>query len=129
MKGYLYTLEMLIAVSIIFGSVIMVFSSPVDKPQVELNTIQQSCFGALKYLDEKGDLRKYASQGNESALESSLDSILAKSIGFRSKICQSSCYAPETPANETVIVIEYYISGYRQSYNATKVRLYAWKLK
>lgn len=128
MKGYLYTLEMLIAASIVFGSLVMVFSSPVDKPQLEINTIQQNCFEALKYLDEKGDLRKYAIQGNESALESDLSGILLKSIGFRARICQSFCQASGIPSNETVVTVDYYISGYRQNFNATKIRLYVWKL-
>ncbi len=129
MKGYIYTLEMFIAISLIFGSVIFVFSSPADKPEAELNVIQQSCWEALKYMDEKGDLRKFANQSNESAIESSLEQIISKSIGFEAKICRPSCSTSGVPANQTIIAIDYYLAGYRNIYNASKVRIYAWKIQ
>lgn len=129
MKGYLYTLEMLIAVSLIFGSIIFVFSTPVDKPDIEINMIKQSSFDALKYLDEKGILRKLATGGNSSEIDIILESSIPKSIFFKSVICQPICNIVEIPENQTVILTDYFISGYRTIYMPEKVRLYAWKAK
>ena len=128
MKGYLYTLEVLIALSIIFGAVLFVYRSPPPKPESESLFIKQSGFDALKYLDEKGVLRMYAYQNNESALENDLSSCLVKSIGFEAAFCYDSCDSIGVPENQTVVAVDYYISGYRSASDAKKVRLYLWKL-
>lgn len=127
MKGYVYTLEMLIAVSIIFGSIVFVFSSPVDKPDTELNLIKQSSFDALKYLDENNELKKLVVEGNESEINILLESSIPKSIFFKAVICHSECSASGIPVNRTVVITDYYISGYRNIYLPEKVRLYSWK--
>ena len=127
MKGYLYTLEVLIAVSIVFAAVFFVYRSPPQKPDAELVVIKQSGFDALKYLDGKGDLGMYASQNNETAIETAVSSIIPRSIGIEAKICYDTCSQAGIPMNQTVIAVDYYVSGYRSTYDAKKVRLYLWK--
>jgi hypothetical protein len=126
MKGYLYTLEVLIAVSIVFGAVFLVYRSPPPKPDAQIAMIKQQGFESLRYLDDQGLLRKYVNESNETAIKNSLQNSLTKNIGFEIAICTTSCDTIGVPDNQTIILVDYYISGYRNSFDPKKIRLYLW---
>lgn len=126
-KGYLYTLEVLVAVSIMLTTIVFLFRSLPQKPEIELSLIRKQGFEALEYLDNKGDLKNLTFGGNESVIESSLRSILEKNIELEIEICKITCEELNIPSRETIVLINYYISGYRDTYDAKKLQLYLWR--
>jgi len=124
-KGYLYTLEVLISLSVVIITLISVFKTPEQKPEFELSIIKTNGFDALQYLDYKGDLKKFIAQRDELAIENSLKDIL-KDFEFETEICRSNCSDVNVPKNETVIIVDYYSSGYL-NYDNEKVRLWMWR--
>jgi len=127
MKGYIYTLEVLVAASLIFVSLMFVFRSSPLKPQLEISLIKQQGFDALKYIDNEGNLKKYVSEADEKELEDELKDILIKTIKFETEICETECSQRNVPGGQAIIIVDYYVSGYRSSYDYKKVRLYMWK--
>ncbi len=125
-KGYVYTLEVLIAVSVIFVSLVFLFRNPPTKPDLEIPLMKRQGFEALDYLMQKDDIRELVSNGNESLLESRLKEALT-AVQFDIDICNYTCSETNVPANQTAIAIDYYVSGYRNSYFGKKVRLWLWK--
>jgi len=125
MKGYLYTLEVLISFSVLVVTLVSLFRTSSQTPETELGIIKNAGFDALQYLNDKGDLKKFIAQRDELALENSLKSILTD-FEFETEICRTNCSDMNVPKNETVIVVDYYSSGYL-NYDNEKVRLWMWK--
>jgi len=127
-KGYIYTLEVFIAISMIFLTLVFVFRNPPQRPELEISLIKQQGFEALEYLDNKGVLRQYVSSSDEFSIENSLSGILSANMAYETEICSSSCLDSNIPVNETVVAVDYYIAGYRDAYLGKKVRLWMWRL-
>ena len=127
MKGYIYTLEVLIAISIIFISMVSLFRIAPAKPETEISIIKQSGFDALFYLDQSGILREMVLGNNETEIENNLKNILPENIQFETEICRTSCDTTNLPINKTIIAVDYYIGGYKETYSGKKVRLFLWK--
>ena len=115
MKGYIYTLEVLIATSVILMSTIYIFGSPPAKPELEISIIKQQGFDALEYLDKKDMLR----QMNDTELENNLESLLPGNLQF-------SLNSSNLP-DKTVIAVDYYISCYKENYMGKKIKLWLWE--
>ena len=126
-KGFVYTLEVLITVSIVIVAAAMVFQSIPEKSQTELATLKEQGFRAVKYLDDTGYARNYANQNNESFIEAGLAGILSSTVNFEAEICGTSCSDANVPASKDVLSIDYYISGYRDEYMEKRVKLWIWK--
>ena len=126
-KGYLYTLEVLIACSILFITFVYIFRLPPTEPELEISIIKQFGFEALQYLDGKGDLRGLIADGNESVIESQLRGILLGNIHFETEICKTTCDQRNVPVNETIVAMNYYTSGYKGIYEPQKLRLWMWR--
>lgn len=126
-KGYIYTLEVLIAISIIFISMVSIFRISPTKPETEISIIKQSGFDALFYLDQRGILRDMVLGDNETGIEEQLKSILPENIQFETDICTMSCDTTNLPINETIIAVDYYTAGYMETYAGKKVRLFLWR--
>lgn len=126
MKGYVYTLEMLIALSFILVTVFAVMREPPGKPDFETGLIKREGFEALDYLNARGSLREWAASGNASALEGELAGVLPKSLAAKALFCTSPCRM-QVPENATVVSVDYYIAGYRDAYLGTKVKLWMWR--
>ena len=126
-KGYIYTLEVLIAVSIILVSLVFIFRSSPVKPELETSLIKTQGADALSFLDSKGTLRKLVYADNETEIETQLKTYLPKNIGFEVQVCTSPCSAVNVPVNETVVAVNYYVSGYRENYIGKKARLWLWR--
>lgn len=126
-KGFVYTLEVLIAISMILISVVFILRSPPEKPDFSTSTMKLQGFDALEYMDNKGDLKNLVFQNNETEIENRIRDILPREILFETQLCNVSCSEVNTPVNETVVVINYYISGYTNNYLGKKVKLWLWR--
>ncbi len=126
-RGFVYTLEVLIAVSIILVSLVFLFRSPPPKPALDTSVIKTQGMNALMFIDAKGTLRKNVFYDNETQIETELKLYLSKNIGFETELCALRCSAANLPSNETVIAIDYYISGYNENYLGKKVKLWLWR--
>lgn len=115
MKGYIYTLEVLTAMSVILLSIVFIFGAPPAKPEIETAILKHQGFDALEYLDEKGLLR----QMNESEIEYQLSQLLPAKAGVST--------AGNNLPNTTVIALDYYISCYNGAYTGRKIRVWLWE--
>ncbi|MCD6557648.1 MAG: hypothetical protein J7K31_01285 [Candidatus Aenigmarchaeota archaeon] len=134
-KGYLYTMEVLLTVSMIFIAIIFAFRSAPSKPALEISLIKRDAFSALEYLDNSGNLRPLVYSGEpldivEMQIEDLLKAMLTKKVEFEVDICKNSddCVTENAPENREVIVVDYYLSGYKKSYDFYRVRMYVWKM-
>ena len=126
-KGYVYTLEVMLAVSLIFVTLILVFSSSPEEPETNLAIMKQNGYDTLFYLDITGDLRNAVARGAVSEIDANLTGILPQNIRFDTNVCTTSCNSTELPSNSTVVTVDYYIGGYRSEYVGKKVRLWMWR--
>lgn len=126
-KGYLYTLEVLIATSMITIALVFMFKTPPAKPEIELSIIKKQGFDSMDYLENSGDLRSLAFSSNETQIEYLLRNLITGS--YEIQICGEgdACLDSNVPGNQTVMVIDYYQSGYKEGYAPKKVRLFLWR--
>src|SRR3989338_2505354 len=110
MRGYIYTLEVFIAVSIMIITLTFLYRTPPQKPQFEISEIKMQGMQALEYLDKKGDLRDQAIISNKTILESRINNTLITSLGFETDTCKFTCDMTDVPANKTIVSIDYYIA-------------------
>ncbi|MFC2143244.1 hypothetical protein ACFLQN_02490, partial [Candidatus Aenigmatarchaeota archaeon] len=59
-KGYVYTLEVLIALSLIFLTLVFVFKTPIIQTEVEVAVIKRIVMDEINHLGETGELASYA---------------------------------------------------------------------
>ena len=123
MKGYLYTLEVTIAITLMLITFISLFANPPKKPELEISVMKQSGFDALDSLNKEGLLREMVRNSSETELESRLSALLSKSMRLEAEICTLSCPGAIS-ANETVIAIDYYTSAFNGEYVGKRVRLW-----
>ncbi len=126
MKGYVYTLEVIIASLLISSALIYTFKTSIPTVDYSVALIKSKCYDTLKYLDDRGLLRKYIDEGYESEIESELSSVLPVNLHIDALICDANCAPDYIPTDRNVIIIDYYSSGYR-SYNFKKLRIFIWE--
>lgn len=126
-KGFVYTLEVLIAVGIIVIAAVVMFKNVPSKAETDIATLKTQGFHALRYMDDTGLLRKYANDDNESLVENDLKALMPSTVNFEAQICGSSCSDANVPDDKDVVSIDYYISGYRTEYMEKRVKLWIWK--
>ena len=78
-------------------------------------------------MDVSGSLRPVVLAGDEPQLESLLSKYLPVNVGYESQICRESCSLVNIETNRTVVVVDYYVAGLRDTYIGSKVRLWAWQ--
>src|SRR3989338_7924675 len=105
MKGYMYTLEVFIAVSIIFLTIVFAFRNPPSSPELELSLMKKQGFEALQYLYDAGELEALADSGSEATIESRLSALLPANTLFEAEICGTACSRGNVPENQTVIAV------------------------
>lgn len=124
--GYLYSIEVLMAVSAIFLALFFLYRSPPPAPDIELAVVKQQGFYTLEYMSSYGLLEKYMADGSETAIERELSGILSQNINFETEICRQSCDQTNVPANTTVVAVDYYVSSYKNIFLGKKLRLWLW---
>ncbi len=126
-KGYVYTLEVFLAVSLVLVTLVFLYRTPPEKPQLEISIMKLQGMHALEYLDKKDDLREFIGTANESDIERRLNDTIVRRIDFEIDICTITCNETGVPRNKSVISVDYYIAGYRETINITKIKLWMWR--
>ena len=127
MKGYIYTLEVVFAAAMIFTATLFIFNLLPPQQLGAASTIKKSAYNALLYMDTSGSLRPLVVARDEIQLEKVLSGLLPVNVGYETQICRESCSTVNVEGNRTVVVVDYYISGLRDNYIGSKVRLWAWQ--
>jgi len=124
-KGYVYTLEVIIAVALIVISMTFILSAAQAPAPAETALIKRQGFEALQFLEQNDELRALAASGNEKQIKKRLQELLPPGIALEVDVCTSVCEG-NLPKNRTIVAVDYYISGYREAYFTKKVRLWMW---
>lgn len=127
LKGYIYTLEAMIVITLVLVTLAFMFNVPSQKPELEISNIKHQGFEALEYLDKTGDLRRIVWENDEDELESRAKALISKNLKIESNICKTNCSAASVAGNETVIAVDYYVADYRNLYIGKKVILWIWR--
>ncbi len=130
MKGYIYTLEVMLAIALVTGTMIFIFNIIPQTKQSNIVVIKSSGYNALEYLDATDDLRYLVSeQKSTKDLSKNLSAILPVNLDFKVEICSltEECDTKKVPTNRTVVGIDYYVSGYNEKFVNKKVRLLLWE--
>ena len=125
MKGFGYTLEVMIAISIVLIFTVFIFGSAIAPATSSTASIRKQGFEALEYLDRADELRPLVAAGNDVQLRKRLNDILPPGIALDLDICTSSCLG-HAPNKKTAISIDYYVSGNQQKYVGKKLKLWLW---
>lgn len=126
-KGYVYTLEVMLAVATIMATLVLMFGTAPEEPEAQLAVIKQTGYDALFYMDQTDELRDAVSRGALGEIDSNLTKMLPSSIKFDTNICTTSCNSTELPENRTIVTADYYISGYKDQFINKKLRLWMWE--
>ncbi len=124
-KGYFYTLESLIGITIIVVSLVVILGIAQVPASSGVSLVKRQGIEALEFLDQKGELRFLVHSGNEIQLNDRLKDILPPTISLYTDICTNTCMG-EIPADRTVVSVDYYISGYNDLFFIKKVKLWMW---
>ncbi len=108
-------------------TLVFLYRSPPQKPNLEISELKVQGMEALEYLDKKGDLRDQAIISNETVLEGRINNTITTSVDFEIDLCKLACDDAGVPRNKTVISVDYYVAGYRTTYNATKIKMWLWR--
>ncbi|MDI6720994.1 MAG: hypothetical protein QMD85_01295 [Candidatus Aenigmarchaeota archaeon] len=127
MKGFVYMLEVLIAIGIVIVSAVIMFRDVPQKAETEISSLKNHGFYALKYLDDTGVLRNYVIQNNESLAENDVKAILPTTVNLEAEICGSTCSDANVPNSKDTVSVDYFISGYRKDYLEKRVKLWIWR--
>lgn len=126
-RGYLYTLEAMIAAFLIFVTIIYVFRGISSEDETKYLKIKSLCYDAIEYLDNVGLIREYVYKGFKEQLEEKLEEILPSSLEVEVEFCTDDCRISSLPVKKSVIIVDHYISGFRSTYEYKKVRVYLWE--
>ncbi|MBI4014986.1 MAG: hypothetical protein HY365_03450 [Candidatus Aenigmarchaeota archaeon] len=126
LKGFIYTLEVLIAISLIAVSSSLLFSRVPEKPDFAPALLKERAFEALDSLYNGGSLASYVANNSEPGLEQSLLSLLPSNYLFETEICSETCDTLNVPGNRSVVSADYYVGSYRGSYVGKRVKIWSW---
>jgi len=126
MRGYLYTLEVLVAIASVLVTVVLAFRFAPAKPEVENSIMKTFGYSALEYLDA-GKLREWVYEQNVQAIKSNISQVLPNSLRFDVAICSPFCTEVDLPRDRSVVVVNKYFSGFNRTYGFRELKLYLWK--
>ena len=127
MRGYVYTIEVVLAIVTVLFMIVVTFSSTPQQPETSLVLIKDSGYNTLSYLDQRGILRDLVYRNLTNMTRNNISALLPSTITFDADICTTVCKSSNLPSNRTVIVVDYYIGAYRDKYIGKKVRLWMWE--
>lgn len=127
MKGYVYTLEIVLGLMLMLVTFVSLFSNPPSKPEIEISIMKQTAFNAMDFLNKQGLLREFVLNNSESEVESRLSGLLTKSVNVETEICTESCSSAGVPSKGSVIALDYYVSSFNGNYMGKRVRLWVWR--
>ncbi len=125
MRAYLYTLEVLIALSAVFIVIVLAMKFAPTKPNVEVSLLQLKLDEAIDYLESTGRLRNLVYAEKDAELESEIEELLENLYEVEVVICTTSCSLPKLP-NTNVAEVTRYFATNDSSYSFKKLLVYAW---
>ena len=125
MRAYLYTLEVLIALSAVFLILVLTMKFAPTKPNVEASLLQLKLDEAVDYLESAHRLRALVYAGKGAELEDEIEKLLENLYEVRVVICTTSCSLPELPNSDVAEVTRYFATN-DSSYSFKKLLVYAW---
>lgn len=134
-RGWIRILEATIAVLIVSGILIVVYSRHIDKniePEDYIYSLQKQI---LRDISSRNDLRRYALTENISTLDSYVKGKIPAAFNYSLKICNFT--DPPTPCklsaeefiatqDNNIYAEEVIISADFESYNPKKIKLFTW---
>ena len=116
-KGFIHTLEVVIALAMITAALIGLFKplQPADNSA----QLVASGYAALQYLEDTDVLRPAAASKEVATIRTALQPLLTN---FEVEICIPSC---EGTAHQDAVAVDYFIAG-STSYNPVHLKLYLW---
>jgi hypothetical protein len=124
-KGYVYTLEVMLAIAIILIAVVMLFGTVQVPESSNVGLIKRQGYEVLEFLDQKDELRQLVKNGDEINLKKKVRDLLTPGITIELDICTTSC-SGQVPQNKNIVSVDYYVSGFRDSFFNKKVRMWMW---
>ena len=116
-KGITYTIEVVIAISILLTVVIFLFQTA---PQTSLALEKQNAYNALSTLNGDGSLREAVVNEDLAATEALLDNYFDN---YEFEICSDVCFGTAQQAT----IVEYYIAGFQDEYDPKKLRVFLFR--
>lgn len=127
MKGYLYTLEAMIAAILILSTLVFIYQ-PQQKTGFDVSILKDSGFACLKDADNKGLLRYYALNNMTQQARSAMQSCLPNTANFSVAFCTDTC-ALEKPQNKTSVGVSYFIAGESATFQPMTINVVMWSLQ
>ena len=124
-KGYVYTLEVMIAIGIILVAVVFLFNSAQVPDASNVAIIKRQGFEVIEFLDQKDELRDLVRTGDDTALKSKVQQYITVGISMELDICTNQCVG-NVPVDKNVVSVDYYVSGSKDAFFNKKVRLWLW---
>ena len=87
--------------------------------------IKRQGYEALEFLDQNDELRHPVLAGNSVHIKNRLKELLPSGISIDVDVCVNVCKAT-LPDNKQVTSVDYYVSGYQDTFFVRKVRLWMW---
>lgn len=122
MKGYLYTLEVVISIALLMIAITFVYKTEAQI-SFEHHLLKEYGINALQFLDANHTLRKFVYENNETYIETLLRNYIPKAINYE---FSNNCDMINVPENKTVVTVSYYLAGYMNVYKPKKICLYLW---
>ncbi len=127
MKGYLYTLEAMIAALLILSTLVFIYQ-PQQKTSFDFSILKDSGLACLKDLDNRGLLRYYALNNMTQQMRSSLQNCLPRTANFSVGLCTDGC-SLDVPKNKTSVAVYRFISGEAATFQPMTINLAMWSLQ
>lgn len=129
MKGQLYTLEVGIAILMILSFVIFLFLNPPASPEYNIINYKMKAYNGLETLERTGELRRYVTDNNATAINESLDSYIPNLLSRAVVIFNETTNLTTKPSLSNIsdsISVSYFLAGDFDDYKPRDVRVYMW---
>jgi hypothetical protein len=126
MKGFMYTLEAMIAALIILSALVTVYSFSRQQENFGSAAIKEKGYSCIKDMDSRGILRHYALSNDSAGIRGYFQGCLPRTLNFSVSFC-ASC-AAGLPGNMTIESVNYLIAGEGATFQPTSISLFLWSL-
>ncbi|MEM5803069.1 MAG: hypothetical protein QXO57_03905 [Candidatus Aenigmatarchaeota archaeon] len=126
MKGQAYTIEALVAISILVFIILVLISFP-SKQAFSLINYKIQFLNTLKSLDDLNLLRDAALRGDSTFIEEEIKNFVPANIKFNVTIFNKTTNITSLPLTEgPTAIISYIIAGKIGNYTPRELRVYFW---
>jgi hypothetical protein len=124
-KGYAYTLEVMIAISMVIVFTVLIFTTVQTPVSANTALVRRQGYEALEFLEQTNELRPLVFANDETSIKNRLRDLLPPAIALEADVCVKVCEG-NLPQGKTIVSVEYYVSGYNEIFFTKKVKLWMW---